>query len=279
MEIEEIKSAFKDELKGAFEARDKKSDELHEQIESFKTQASSDAGVIRGVIDETKSDLEKTNQAIDAMQKKLDNVGQSMTHKSAGEQFINSEGFKAKASTSQPMSFTMDTKDVTNAGNVATGVSRSILTPEHQGGFISPLDIDLRIRNLIPTGSTSSNAVRYWKELVNTNNAATVAEGVIKPQSEITFDEQTIAVQKIAHRYRLSMEVLDDAPMLRSYIDGRGRYNLNLVEENQLLNGDNTGSNLKGILPQATAYDNTTLTGYTPATIVDDIRVAKLQAP
>ncbi|MGB0855037.1 MAG: phage major capsid protein, partial [Pikeienuella sp.] len=110
-----------------------------------------------------------------------------------------------------------------------------------------------------------------------TNNAAPVAEGAAKPQSEITFGEAVLPIQKIAHKFRASMEILDDAPMLRGYIDGRGRYGLNLKEEEQLLTGDGTGANLTGILPQATAYSNTTLAGYTPGTLVDDIRVAKLQ--
>ena len=258
--------------------RDDKSNELSEQIDHLKTKSEDDSTDIKGRLDETKDQIEKLNGVIDAQEAKISKMNASGEIKSAGQQYIEDEGFKAAVTTSKPMSFSMEVKDILNTGNIATGVSRSILTPEHQAGFISPLDIELRIRSLIPTGQTTSNAIRYWSENVFTNNAAMVAEGAAKPQSEITFAEQTIAVQKIAHKFRLSMEVLDDAPMLRSHIDGRGRYGLNLKEEGQLLNGGNTGSDLNGILPQATAYNNATITGYTPATIVDDIRVAKLQA-
>ena len=278
METKELVGALKGELETLFVKRDKKSDDLHEQIEHLKTKSEADSTDIKGRLDDTKSDLENLNAVIEKHEKKMAKLNSSSDERSsAGAQFIESEGFKSRVTTQQPMSFSMEVKDILNSGNLATGVSRSVIVPEQQGGFIAPLDIDLRIRSLIPSGSTTSNAVRYWKENVFTNSAAPVAEGGTKPQSEVTFAEQTIAVQKIAHKFRLSMEVLDDAPMLRSYIDGRGRYGLNLKEEDQLLNGDNTGSNLKGILPQAVAYDNTTLTGYTPVTLVDDIRVAKLQ--
>ena len=53
-------------------------------------------------------------------------------------------------------------------------------------------------------------------------------------------------------------------------------YGLKLVEEKQLLNGDGTGGNLKGILTQATSFvDKTGLTKYT---ILDQLRLAMLQA-
>lgn len=64
--------------------------------------------------------------------------------------------------------------------------------------------------------------------------------------------------------------------MLQSYIDGRMTYGLKLKEEMQLLNGDGTGSNLSGILPQATAFaDPASMASYT---IMDQIRLAALQA-
>jgi len=152
-----------------------------------------------------------------------------------------------------------------------------VLVPEQQSGFIAPPQIELRIRSLFPVGQTTSNAIRSIKETSYTNSAAAVAEGGTKPQSELGFGQEVLPVQKMAHKFRVSMEALEDAAMLRGYIDGRGRYGLNLVEETQLLTGDGTGANISGVLPQATAYVPTTLAGYTPSTMVDDIRIAKLQ--
>jgi HK97 family phage major capsid protein len=69
---------------------------------------------------------------------------------------------------------------------------------------------------------------------------------------------------------------MDDAPQLQSYIDGRLRWGLAYVEENELLYGDGTGQHLYGIIPQATAYS----AAFTPASLqnIDTLRLASLQA-
>lgn len=272
----EIKDALTGELKNLLESRDKKSDDLAEQIDHLKTKSEEDSTDIKGRLDETKSELEKLNLVITDHEKKMARANGPERAKSLGEQFIESDDFK-NFDSSAPGKIKIEAKDILNSGNLATGVTRSVLVPEQQSGFVAPPQIELRIRSLFPQGTTASNSIRSIKETGFTNNAAPVAEGATKPQSEITFGEEVLPVQKLAHKFRASMEALDDATMLRGYIDGRGRYGLNLVEEGQLLTGDGAGSNLQGILPQSTAYDNTTIAGYTPATIVDDIRVAKLQ--
>ena len=59
---------------------------------------------------------------------------------------------------------------------------------------------------------------------------------------------------------KASRQILDDASALASYINGRLIYGLKLVEDRQLLNGDGENGNLKGIIPQATAFaDKATL--------------------
>jgi HK97 family phage major capsid protein len=55
-------------------------------------------------------------------------------------------------------------------------------------------------------------------------------------------------VVTLAHWIPVSKQVLEDAPMLQSYINGRLMYGLKLEEEDQLLNGDGTGSNISGLL-------------------------------
>lgn len=64
--------------------------------------------------------------------------------------------------------------------------------------------------------------------------------------------------------------------MLASYIDERLMYGLKYVEEQQLLNGDGLNGNIKGIIPQATAFANKA-TGIATYTVVDQVRLAMLQ--
>lgn len=273
----EVISEIKTELKSLLEKRDDVSNDLAEQIDHLKEKSEKESTDIKGRIDGTSNDIKEINEAIDGIEKKLAKTTEQQNElKSLGEQFINGEEFK-DFDTSIPGRVKMELKDILNSGNLATGVSRSVLVPEQQSGFVAPPQVELRVRNLFPVGTTSSNSIRSVQETGFANAAAPVAEGGVKPQSELTFGESVLPVQKVAHMFRISMEALDDAPMLRGYIDGRGRYGLNLVEEGQLLNGDGTGSNLMGLLPQATTFNAATITGYTPADMVDNIRVAKLQ--
>jgi HK97 family phage major capsid protein len=270
----ELREVFRGELKSMLEERDTKSTHLAEQIEHLKTKSDADATDIKGRLEQSSQDIEKLNASITAHEKKMASMFAGREVKSLGQQFVDSEEFKAKATTQQPTTIMLEMKDILNSGQIATGVSRSVLVPEQQSGMVMPQMIDLRIRSLIPAGSTSSNSIRSIVETGFTNNAAIVAEGGLKPKSELTFGEEIVPVEKIAHRFRVSMEVLDDAPMMRSYIDGRGRYGLLLKEEDYLLNGSTAAD---GLLDVATAYAAATATGYTPATLVDDIRIAKLQ--
>jgi len=83
-------------------------------------------------------------------------------------------------------------------------------------------------------------------------------------------------VRTIAHYMKASRQILDDVPMLASMIDGRLRFGLQYVEEQELLFGDGTGQHLFGIVPQATAY----AAAFTPSlpTAIDTLRLAALQA-
>lgn len=273
-DLNEVRDVFRGELKGMLEERDTKSNNLAEQIEHLKTKSDADSTDIKGRLAETTSNIEKISAAIAAHEKKMSSAFASREAKSLGQQFVESDEFKSRATTQQPCTIMLEMKDILNSGQIATGVSRSVLVPEQQSGMVLPQLVDLRIRSLLPSGTTSSNSIRSIVETGFTNNAAVVAEGGLKPKSELTFGEEIVPVEKIAHRFRVSMEVLDDAPMMRSYIDGRGRYGLSFKEEDYLLNGSTAAD---GLLDVASTYVPGTATGYTPATLVDDVRIAKLQ--
>lgn len=131
----------------------------------------------------------------------------------------------------------------------------ALIQPMQVPGIIMPGLRRLVIRDLLAQGRISSNSLEYVREEVFTNNAAPVAEKALKPESDITFSKQTANVKTVAHWIQASRQVMDDAPMLQSYVNDRLMYGLALKEEYQLLNGDGTGDNLEGINNVATDYD------------------------
>lgn len=164
-------------------------------------------------------------------------------------------------------------------GNTTVGTGRSagtsLVAGQRVPGIVAPPNRRMTIRDLLMPGQTSSNNVEYTRETGFTNNANTVAETTAKPYSDITFDMTNAPVRTIAHLFKASRQILDDAVGLRSYIDGRARYGLQFKEEAQLIKGDGTGQNILGIQPQATAFNP----AFVPqdATPIDRLRLAILQ--
>lgn len=202
-------------------------------------------------------------------------------HKSLGDLVIESAAYKAGTLTGASrgaIKVTADRAAITSA-NTTVGAGRSVGTSLVPGarvpGIFGLPERQLTIRDLLIPGQTTSNSVEYVKETGYTNNAAPVAETTAKPYSDLTFDMATAPVRTLAHLFKASRQILDDAPALRSYIDGRARYGLKFVEENQLLNGSGSGQNILGIVPQATAF----APEFTPAdeTAIDRLRLAILQ--
>jgi len=133
----------------------------------------------------------------------------------------------------------------------------TLIQPMQVPGIIMPGQRRLVIRDLLAQGRISSNSLEYVREELFTNNAKTVAEKALKPESDITFSKQTANVKTVAHWIQASRQVMDDAPMLQSYVNNRLMYGLALKEEDMLLNGDGTGDDLDGINHVATAYEQT----------------------
>ncbi len=163
----------------------------------------------------------------------------------------------------------------------ANGSAGDLIVPDRIPGVIAPGQRRLTVRDLLTPGRTASNAVQYVKETGFTNAAATVSEtaGATKPQTDIKFDVVTSSVTTIAHWVLATRQILDDVPMLQSYIDGRLTYGLALVEENQLLNGGGTGTDLHGVYTQARRFERRSSTVYVRLTVAHSPSLRLRSAP
>jgi len=102
---------------------------------------------------------------------------------------------------------------------------------------------------VIPVRPCDGDSVWYVRQTVLTNNAAPVAAGEEKPKSVITVERVEAPVRVIAHvSEALDRSLLSDAEQLVSFIDSEMRLGVLLAEEDQILNGNGTPPNLRGIL-------------------------------
>lgn len=209
-------------------------------------------------------------------------AGDLEEYKSMGQRVVDSEAFKGMDSSARKsMRIQMERKDLLNVtATVGAGVSagNSLVGGSRQVGIIARPERVMTIRDLLMPGQTDSGSIEYVVETGFTNNAGMQVEAALKGKSDIAFNLKTASVRTIAHYFKASRQLLDDAKGLASYIDGRAQYGLRLKEEQQLLSGDGTGANILGIMPQASAFfANAGVTVVGP-TAIDRLRLAVLQA-
>ena len=254
-------------------------DKVTDQLREHAARATSDREVQakhKESVDQLLAKQSELQAELQAMAQTVDKLGRGAdasanAARTPGEVFTSAQGFEAFAANASGK-FKTSVKAAITSGGASAG---PLIQPDRIG-MILPMDQRLFLRDLLNWGRTTSNAIEYVQELLYTNNAAPVAELATKPESDITFEMKSAPVATIAHWIKASKQVLADAPMLQSYINGRLMYGLKLKEEQQLLKGSGVGLNLNGIYTQATAYANpgVTVQAETP---IDRLRLAMLQ--
>lgn len=136
---------------------------------------------------------------------------------------------------------------------VYTGTGAGALQRPPLQPWVAALNPDRvpRVMNVVGKGTTENSSVDFAQDTSAAGAggvAAETGEGVIKPETALTFTQKTAPVRTVAHYIPVTRQALDDNPMLQSFIDGRLRYGLLRRIDNQILNGDGTGMNLTGIL-------------------------------
>lgn len=186
--------------------------------------------------------------------------------KSVGDQFIESDEFKdvINSNVFESKEFNIDipdiigyaTKDVYNA--VGTyNTSFGIGTVRSELPWVQAPQLRQRIRDLFPTNTTSSNLIEFFRVLGLDNDGrgqvATVPDYSggnfgLKPKSDLVFESDAARVRTIAHWIAVHRSTLADKAQIRSVINNQLFYGLALEEDDQLLNGDGTGENIRGLL-------------------------------
>ncbi len=120
----------------------------------------------------------------------------------------------------------------------------------------------LALLDLITWMPVSGELVKHLRESAYDIMADEVAEGGTKPQSNLNFGVVDITISVVAHWIRITKQLLDDMPVLASYIEGRLAYGVRLKLEAKVINGNTTsfdglmkvGNSLVAV-PQALAID------------------------
>jgi HK97 family phage major capsid protein len=197
--------------------------------------------------------------------------------KSFGEMFVKSatyQNFISEFPNGLPESVGVKTSPVHMGGFkdlVTSSDLPGIINPDQRGLIVpSVYGKELKIKDVITVGQTTSDIVEYARLATSTNNAAPVAEaanfndGAIsgaspgpyvvatpsgtKPFSDMTFEKVTTSVRNIAHLAAATRRSLSDAGQLMTIINNFLRWGLEEEVEDQVMAGDGLGENFDGIL-------------------------------
>ncbi|TXH99980.1 MAG: phage major capsid protein [Rhizobium sp.] len=271
-EVKELKDSLELQLKTGFDGLQKKYDAAMDEVQKGN-QVTTD---LKKQIEDQKGELQKViDQVVDLEQKGVKLRGQPGEGKSFIDLIKGDDTYKAlnqkNASLAQLEVTKSDMASMKEMKVTSAGIVAPIYDPVIQPGIRQ----ELRIRDLLTAIPVSGQQYTYFREDVHTRGAATVAEGGLKPTSNVTFTNVTDRVKKIAVWMPVTDEALDDVPQMFAYLQQLLRYDLKLEEEAQILKGDGLGENLNGLMTQATTY-NTALSK-TGDTAIDLVRRAIYQ--
>lgn len=134
--------------------------------------------------------------------------------------------FKASAPT------TVGTAQVNDVGNTIVAQTRQAPT----------------VAALFSSGTISGNGLSYRVEKPVAGTVTAVAEGKPKARVTYTYDEVREGISKVGAFTEITDEMVDDLSYVASEINGNLVTDLDIELDRQILDGDGTGANVKGVL-------------------------------
>lgn len=237
------------------------------------TAAKTAADAAKKSADDTKTAVDELKEANDKNQKAFDDIfiqvkngGLNGGQKTIGDQLESSLNEKAtnleamkdnmKGSVSLSVkAFSRKAAGTMTIANNYTGGTIGLTSWD--GDFARIQRRQPFMRQLVSVRPTTSKYVA-WAEQANPDGGADMtAEGTKKSQADFDIAESTAEVKKITAFIKASKEALADISYLASEINQELIELINLKLDSQILTGDGTGLNLKGILSYAPSFSVT----------------------
>lgn len=167
-----------------------------------------------------------------------------------GRQVTDSEAYRAFAASGGRGKVAIDVTAPEDIGVRALfATTNNPLQPQRIPGYVAPTpDQPLTILDLIDRRPIGTNTIEWVQETTAPNAAAEVAEGGVKPEATFVLTLKTDTTATIAHFVNITRQALDDDLQMRGYIEGRLTYGLLKRLNQQVLSGNGTAPNLRGIL-------------------------------
>lgn len=268
------------EIKSAMEQMKEANKTVNAALEASVKETGKDAKAAIAAAEASAQKIQSLSASIVEMEQKLADgvIKGKASAETLGQTLIKSESFKQFAA-GNTNKFRIEANTITGQSGSPAENSDTLVGVNRLAGIVPGAFRTLKVKDLAPNFTTTSNAIEYTRELLFTNGAEETAEGATKPEATLTFELASANVRTVAHWLKLSKQVLDDAPALAGYVDNRLRYGVELKYDSQLLNGAGTSQTITGMTASANRTAFTPTTGETQLDsinrLIEAIRVAE----
>ena len=217
-------------------AKAEKLDTLNEQINDLQPEIDKLAKV------EEMAERLKRRQ-INALPRNPEPGNDSEKEMTIGEAIINSKAYKAYLADGSKIKSYEDVR-------VKATFSRTAgYAPENlRSGRIQEMGVEpFTVLDLIPPGTETQSQHVWMAETTHTNAAAERAEAAAYAESTFEYTEQSVPLQTIGHLLPFSDEVISDTARMQSELDLRMRTGLRERWNTQLVAGNGTAPNIRGL--------------------------------
>lgn len=170
--------------------------------------------------------------------------------RTVGEMFTDRDDYRAYTEARSGRLPEMEMRTLATTYSTDAG-GNNIWVPVGSPTLKAPRQQRFFLRDLLDVAPTTLAAVPYIRELTPTSTetgAAMTSQGSAKAEVENKFEQDTAIIQKVTAWIPVTEEVLMDAPLLAAYITNRLSYMLQVREQAQVLSGNGTAPQIKGIL-------------------------------
>lgn len=157
-----------------------------------------------------------------------------------------------------------------------SSLTGDVIAPDRRAEIDSPVKRDLFIEELAAAESTNSDKIEWVEKAGESGAPADTAELAKFPEKDYTFQTVRETVRKVAVMHKHSIEILEDAPQLVSFVKNELMGDLKIKVEDLLLSGSGTNE-WNGILNRVPTFSAGSLADTLPtgtATKLDILRVA-----
>lgn len=248
-------------------------DALQSKIDGYKANLETKAD--KEVIESLKSELEtlKTNgvdkATVDALKANIDDLALQL--KDANDKVAEAEknSFKElekgleenvdailkQKTTGTVANFTIKAVGPVLTTNVThSGGGSVVAMTQNTGELYATPDNRLFAEGIMDSMMVDLDSIVYIDEVAGEGDAGMTAEGGTKSQSDVDYVEKTLNLQNVTHFIKVSTKMLRQPAYIVQAVRNTLLRKLELKKQSQLLGGDGTAPNIKGIKEWATPY-------------------------